>query len=170
MWGILSRGLIYKNQSIHFGIPHKENFSLFYLLLLILLISLTTDIDRKLVEKTNLERQISRHRLQLEEYQRWSFSVSVLSLGNWSRDVCCQLSWKEGLLPWNFFQRAGNFRQRKISLKATIKQCVKNLFLSNAGRRSFALRCSILALLLIVYLHIHEYFWSHTCGFAQKKV
>ena len=35
---------------------------------------------------------------------------------------------------------AGNFRQRKISSKATVRQFVRNLFSSNAGRRSFALR------------------------------
>ena len=35
---------------------------------------------------------------------------------------------------------AGNFRQRKISSKATVGQFVGNLFSSNVGRRSFALR------------------------------
>ena len=35
---------------------------------------------------------------------------------------------------------AGNFRQRKISSKAIVRQFVRNLFSSNAGRRSFALR------------------------------
>ena len=35
----------------------------------------------------------------------------------------------------------GNFRQRKISSKATVRQFVRNLFSSKAGRRSFAL-CS----------------------------
>ena len=28
---------------------------------------------------------------------------------------------------------------------------------------------SVVALLLIVYLHIHEHFWSHTCGFWKKN-
>ena len=34
----------------------------------------------------------------------------------------------------------GNFRQQKISSKATVRHFVRNLFSSNAGRRSFALR------------------------------
>ena len=34
---------------------------------------------------------------------------------------------------------AGNFRQRKISSKATVGQFVRNLFSLNVGRRSFAL-------------------------------
>ena len=29
---------------------------------------------------------------------------------------------------------------------------------------------SVAALLLIVYVHIHEYFWSNTCGFVKKKI
>ena len=50
---------------------------------------------------------------------------------------------------------AGHFCQRKISSKAT----VRNLFSSNAtivARLLFDR--SVVALLLIIYLHIHEYF------------
>ena len=59
---------------------------------------------------------------------------------------------------------AGNFRQWKISSIATTRQFVRNLFSSNAGRRSFALCSFGRHSLLIVYFRIHEYFWSHTCG------
>ena len=63
-----------------------------------------------------------------------------------------------------------NFRQRKISSKATVRQFVRNLFSSNVGRRLLLFGRSVVVLLLIVYLHIHEYFWSHTCSFVKNLV
>ena len=63
-----------------------------------------------------------------------------------------------------------NFRQRKISSKATVRQFVRNLFSSNVGRRLLLFGHSVVALLLIVYLHIHKYFWSHTCSFVKNLV
>ena len=68
-------------------------------------------------------------------------------------------------LRWVWYCIAENFLQRKISSKAIIRQFVRNLFSSNVGRGSFALR-SLYCLSL--YLRIHEYLWSHTCGFAEK--
>ena len=65
---------------------------------------------------------------------------------------------------------ARNFRQRKISSKATIRQFVRNLFSSNVGRCLLLFGRSVAALLLIVYLHINEYFWSHTCSFVKNLV
>ena len=55
------------------------------------------------------------------------------------------------------YRTAKNFRQRKISSKATVRQFVRNLFSSNVGRRLLLFDHSVVALLLIVYLHIHEY-------------
>ena len=67
---------------------------------------------------------------------------------------------------WNCIAR--NFRQRKLSSKATVRQFVGNLFSSNVGRRLFLFGRSVVALLLIVYHHIREHFWSNTCSFAKK--
>ena len=65
---------------------------------------------------------------------------------------------------------AKKFRQRKILSKATVRQFVRNLFSSNVGRRLLLFDHSVVALLLIVYLHIHEYFWFHTCSFVKNLV
>ena len=43
----------------------------------------------------------------------------------------------------NYYCAGGNFRQRKISSKATARQFVRNFFSSNIGRRPFALRSSL---------------------------
>ena len=62
---------------------------------------------------------------------------------------------------WCSYCIAGNFRQRKISSKATARQFVRNLFSSNVGRCSgkpFLLWITVvdrLCLLRNVYLHIY---------------
>ena len=55
-------------------------------------------------------------------------------------------SWSVLTSNWTWYLErtyciAGNFRQRQISSKATVRHFVRNLFSSKAGRRSFAL-CS----------------------------
>ena len=65
---------------------------------------------------------------------------------------------------------AGNFRQRKILAKATVRQFVRNLFSSNAGR-SFAMSVIRSSLFCLSFIFAFmEYFWSQTCGLWKKLV
>ena len=56
---------------------------------------------------------------------------------------CCSMSDQRLHVLWSEdsfkYCNAGNFRQRKILSKATVRQLVRNVFSSNVGRRSFAL-------------------------------
>ena len=55
---------------------------------------------------------------------------------------------------------AGNFCQRKILSKATVRQFVRNLSLSNVARRSFALRSSLFCLSSIfAFIFLIPYCW-----------
>ena len=64
-----------------------------------------------------------------------------------------------------------NFRQRKISSKATVRQSRSGIYFRQTLDIALLLfGCLVVALLLIVYLHIHEYFWLYTCGFVKKLI
>ena len=58
---------------------------------------------------------------------------------------------------------AGNFRQRKISSKATVRLFVRDLFSTNVDHRLFATLSRLFA-----YLFIDEYFWSPTYDCVKK--
>ena len=79
------------------------------------------------------------------------------------KKLCQSVTFFCSISKFSIYCTAGNFRQRKISSKATARQFVRNLFSSNMlfGR-------SVVALLLLIHLHIHEYFWSHTCGWEKN--
>ena len=59
---------------------------------------------------------------------------------------------------------AGNFRQRKISSKAIVRQFVRNLFSSNIGRRSFALRSFYCLSFIFAFMNNSD----PTRGFVEK--
>ena len=68
-----------------------------------------------------------------------SENIETDTLTNIHVPECSHCVWsKNGREAW--YCIAGNFHQRKISSKATVRQFVRNLFSSNTGRRSFALQ------------------------------
>ena len=64
---------------------------------------------------------------------------------------------------------AGNFRQRKISSKATVRQFVKNLFSSNIGHRSSAALVDRPVAALLLY-GLSRMFLIQHLSFCKKKL
>ena len=76
-------------------------------------------------------------------------------------------------LNWNEYCIAGNFRQRKIHQKR------QSVTISSSGiifikRWSSLVPSSVawswLLCWSLMFFHVHEYFWSHTCGFVKNLV
>ena len=76
------------------------------------------------------------------------------------------MTWRSPMNAVLLYCIAGNFRQRKISSKATVRQFVRNFFSSSAGLRSFALwSFGGRSFAYRISSHSWKHFLFNTCGY-----